>query len=206
MSLGPRNDDVTGLLAAWGRGDAAADSRLIAAVYKDLRGVARRRLRAERDNHSLVPTALVHEAYLRLVALRRVSWQNRAHFFAIAARVMRHVLVDHARGRAAAKRGGEACQVPLSDGARRAAPVDVDLLDLDIALDKLAVIDQRLADLVVLRYFGGLTVEETAEEMGLSPATVKRDWSHARAWMFRELRGIGTLREAGASRGQATPD
>ena len=202
----PRDDNVTELLAAWGRGDAAANSRLIAAVYKDLRGVARRRLRAERDDHSLVPTALVHEAYLRLVALRRVSWQNRAHFFAIAARVMRHVLVDHARGRVAAKRGGEACQVPLSDRAGPAAPVNVDLLDLDIALEKLAAINQRLADLVVFRYFGGLTVEETAQEMGLSPATVKRDWSRARAWMFRELRGVGGVRDAGASLGQATRD
>jgi RNA polymerase sigma factor (TIGR02999 family) len=156
-------------------------------VYNDLRGVARRRLRAERPDHSLVPTALVHEAYMRLVTLRRVRWQNRAHFFAIAARMMRRVLVDHARVRAAEKRDGAAWTMALTEPGRTAAPRDVALLDLDNALEKLTGINQRLADLIVLRYFGGLTVEETAEEMGLSAATVKRDWSRARAWMYREL-------------------
>jgi RNA polymerase sigma factor (TIGR02999 family) len=183
-------EHVTDLLAAWGRGDASADDRLMAAVYTDLRGVARRRLRSERDDHSLVPTALVHEAYLRLVALRRIRWQNRAHFFAIAARIMRRVLVDHARGRAAAKRDSAGWTVTLSNRVGTIAPRNVDLLDLDTALERLAMINQRLADLIVLRYFGGLTVEETAQEMSLSPATVKRDWAHARAWMYRELRGI----------------
>jgi RNA polymerase sigma factor (TIGR02999 family) len=180
-------DDVTGMLVAWGQGDQAADSRLIAVVYEDLRRVARRRLRAERAEHSLAPTALVHEAYLRLVDLRRVRWQNRAQFFAIAARLMRQILVDHARAHAAAKRGGPGWKVPLDDAAGALAPPDVDLLDLDTALGKLATIDPRLGELVVLRFFGGLTVEEAADALGLSPATVKRDWTRARAWLFREL-------------------
>jgi len=181
-------DDVTGMLVAWGQGDQEADSRLIAVVYEDLRRVARRRLRGERADHSLAPTALVHEAYLRLVDLRRVRWQNRAQFFAIAARVMRQILVDHARAHAAAKRGGPGWRVPLADAVGATAPPEVDLLDLDAALGKLAAIDGRLGELVVLRFFGGLTVEEAADALGLSPATVKRDWTRARAWLFRELR------------------
>jgi RNA polymerase sigma factor (TIGR02999 family) len=181
-------NDVTGMLVAWGRGDRAADNRLMAVVYDDLRRVARRRLRAERADHSLAPTALVHEAYLRLVDLRRVRWQNRAQFFAIAARVMRQILVDHARAHAAAKRGGPGWKVPLADPVGATAPPDVDLLDLDAALGKLATINPRLGDLVVVRFFGGLTVEEAADALGLSPATVKRDWTRARAWLFRELR------------------
>ena len=192
----PHEDDVTGLLVAWGQGDRAADSRLIAVVYQDLRRVARRRLRAERADHSLAPTALVHEAYLRLVDLRRVRWQNRAQFFAIAARLMRQILVDHARAHVAAKRGGPGWKVPLADDLGATMPRDVDLLDLDVALGKLATIDSRLGDLVVLRFFGGMTVEEAAESLGLSPATVKRDWSRARAWLFRELRRVVNERES----------
>ena len=185
----PRDgDDVTGMLVAWGQGDQAADSRLMAVVYEDLRRVARRRLRGERADHSLAPTALVHEAYLRLVDLRRVRWQNRAQFFAIAARVMRQILVDHARAHAAAKRGGPGWKVPMGDAVGATAPPEVDLLDLDAALGKLAAIDARLGELVVLRFFGGLTVEEAAAALGLSPATVKRDWTRAQAWLFRELR------------------
>ena len=183
-----RDDDVTGLLVAWGQGDAAADSRLMAVVYEDLRRVARRRLGAERADHSLAPTALVHEAYMRLVDLRRVRWQNRAHFFAIAARVMRRILVDHARAHAAAKRGGAGLKVPLGDHVGATLPREVDLLDLDSALGRLAAIDPRLGDLVVLRFFGGLTIEEAAEALELSPATAKRDWTRARAFLFRELR------------------
>jgi RNA polymerase sigma factor (TIGR02999 family) len=184
----PRDDDVTGLLVAWGRGDPAADGRLMALVYDDLRRVARRRLRAERSDHSLAPTALVHEAYLRLVGLKRVRWQNRAHFFAVAARVMRRILVDHARAHVAAKRGGVGWRVPLGNRVGATEPTDVHLLDLEAALEKLAAIDSRLSDLVVLRFFGGLTVEEAGEALDLSPATVKRDWSRARAFLFRELR------------------
>ena len=181
-------DDVTRWLVAWGKGDPAADSRLMEAVYVDLRRVARRRLGAERGDHSLTPTALVHEAYVRLVDLRRVRWQNRIQFFAIAARVMRRVLVDHARGHAALKRGGARYRVPLSDQVAVTPARDMDLLDLDAALDKLGTINPRLIDLVVMRFFGGLTIEETAAAVQSSPATVKRDWIRARAWLFRELR------------------
>jgi RNA polymerase sigma factor (TIGR02999 family) len=149
---------------AWGKGDQAAHSRLVAAVYEDLRRVARRRLRAERVDHSLAPTALVHEAYMRLVDFRRVQWQNRAHFFAIAARVMRQILVDHARAHAAAKRGGVGWKVLLGDHVGITMPRDVHLLDLDAALGKLA---------------------------GSSPPTVKRDWTRARACLFRALRSGG---------------
>jgi RNA polymerase sigma factor (TIGR02999 family) len=182
------DEDVTALLVAWGQGDRAADSRLIAVVYDDLRRIARRRLRAERIGHSLAPTALVHEAYLRLVDFRRLHWQNRVQFFAIAARVMRQILVDHARAHVAAKRGGASWKVALPEQAGAAMPREVHLLDLNRALDTLAAIDGRLGDLVVLRFFGGLTVEEAAEALGLSPATVKRDWARARACLFRELR------------------
>lgn len=181
------HDDVTGWLVAWGTGDPSANSRLIEAVYADLRRVARRRLRAERRDHSLTPTALVHEAYVRLVDLRGVRWQNRVQFFAIAARVMRRVLVDHARGHAALKRGGAGWRVSLSDHVAVTPPRDVDLLDLEAALNRLGTIDRRLVDLVVMRFFGGLTIEETAEAVQSSPATVKRDWIRARAWLFREL-------------------
>jgi RNA polymerase sigma factor (TIGR02999 family) len=186
MSTATRSG-VTGLLAAWSRGDNGAADRLIQALYDDLRRVARRRLRAERPDHSLAPTALVHETYLRLVDLRDLHWHNRAHFFAVAARVMRQVLVDHARAHLAAKRGGAGLKVAVSDTAGATQPRDVDLLDLDGALQRLAAIDARLSDLVVLRFFGGLTVEETAEALAVSAATVKRDWTRARAWLFREL-------------------
>src|SRR5918995_514483 len=191
--------NVTAWLVAWGQGDPAADSGLIEAVYTDLRRVARRRLRAERVDHSLTPTALVHEAYVRLVDLRRVRWQNRIQFFAIAARVMRRVLVDHARGDAAVKRGGERCRVTLSDQVAVTPAREMDLLDLDAAMQKLGTINPRLLDLVVLRFFGGLTVEETAEAVQSSPATVKRDWIRARAWLFREVShqvgaSVGTMR------------
>ena len=187
--------DVTALLAVWGQGDREADSRLMAIVYDDLRRVARRRLRTERADHSLAPTALVHEAYVRLVDLRRMRWQNRAQFFAIAARLMRQILVDHARAHAAAKRGGVAWKVPLSERVGTTLPRDVDLLDLDAALEKLTTLDPRLGDLVVLRFFGGLTVEEAAVVLARSPATVKRDWTRARAWLFRELRPLSVARD-----------
>jgi RNA polymerase sigma factor (TIGR02999 family) len=189
-----RDKDVTAWLIAWGRGDALAGGRLMTAVYEDLRRVARRRLRAERADHSLAPTALVHEAYLRLVGMRRVRWQNRAQFFAIAARLMRQILVDQARAVGAAKRGAGVWRVPLTDERATTGPRDVSLLDLDAALQKLSEADPRLGDLVVLRFFGGLTVEEAAEAVGSSPATVKRDWSRARAWLFRELRPVAAGR------------
>lgn len=182
-------EDVTALLVAWSKGDAAAASRLMALVYDDLRRVARRRLRAERVDHSLAPTALVHETYLRLIDLRRIAWQNRVQFFAISARLMRRILVDHARAHTADKRGGHALKVNLTESAAAAEPRDAELLDLDAALGKLEVLDPRLGELVTVRFFGGLSVEEAAEALGVSAATVKRDWRRARAWIFRELRG-----------------
>jgi RNA polymerase sigma factor (TIGR02999 family) len=178
--------DVTALLLAWSDGDEGARSRLIDAVYDELRRLARAHLRRERPDHSLAPTALVHEAYLKLIDQRRVQWQNRAHFFAIAAHLMRRILVDHARSRSAAKRGGS--KVTLDEVERGTAPVDVDLLALDGALEKLAALDARQSRLVELRFFAGLTVDETAAAINVAPITVKRDWALARAWLFRELR------------------
>lgn len=149
--------------------------------------MARRHMRRERPSHTLQCTALVHEAYLRLHALDDVRWQNRAQFFAISARVMRHILVDHARARAANKRGGDAQIVPLDEALTVPAPQNVDLVALDRSLDKLAGIDERKVRIVELRYFGGLSIEETAEATGCSPTTVKRDWAIAKAWLFRDL-------------------
>jgi RNA polymerase sigma factor (TIGR02999 family) len=180
--------DLTNLLVAWSAGDEAARSRLIDAVYNELRGLARGYLRRERADHSLAPTALVHEAYLKLIDQRQVRWQNRAHFFAIAAHVMRRILVDHARTRGAAKRDGGQ-RVPLQDVQAVMDPPDVDVLDLDAALEKLSSLDPRQSELVELRFFGGLTVDEAAAVMGVAPATVDRDWALARAWLFRELGG-----------------
>jgi RNA polymerase sigma factor (TIGR02999 family) len=182
------DSDVTRLLLAWSDGHAAAGDALMNAVYGELRKMARAYLRRERAGHSLPPTALVHEAYVRLVDQQRVRWQNRAHFFAIAARVMRRILVDHARERAAAKRGKGATVTLLDVEARVEAPA-VDILALDLALHKLAAIDERQCRLVELRFFGGLTVEEAAAALGIAPITVKRDWALARTWLFREIRG-----------------
>jgi RNA polymerase sigma factor (TIGR02999 family) len=178
--------DVTELLLAWSDGREADHGRLIDVLYDELRRVARRHLRRERDNHSLSPTALVHETYLKLVDQRRVKWQNRAHFFGVAAHLMRRILVDHARSRAAAKRGHDRT-IALDVVEVAAAPIDVDLVALDAALDKLAAVDPRQSRLVELRFFAGLTVEETAAALGVAPITVKRDWALARAWLFREL-------------------
>jgi RNA polymerase sigma factor (TIGR02999 family) len=183
-----QSEDITGLLLAWGDGDEAARTRLVDAVYAELRGVARRHLRRERPDHSLTPTALVHEAYLRLVDQRRVRWQNRAQFFSIAAHVMRRVLVDHARARAAAKRDA-GLTMSLDGVDPGTAPREVDLLALDAALGKLGQVDQRQSEMVELRFFAGLTVEETASALGVAPITVKRDWALARAWLYRELQG-----------------
>ena len=187
----PPAADVTGLLLAWGRGDQSAADRLVPAVYEELRRHAERAMRREGGEHTLQATALVHESYLRLVDQRRVQWRNRAHFFAIASTVMRRILVDHARARLTAKRGGGAAPVSLA-AAEPATPEgtdEADLLALHEALEKLAVLDPDQARLVELRYFGGLTIEETAEALAVSPATVKREWALARAWLRRELGG-----------------
>jgi len=191
----PDSGDLTGLLLAWGRGDAAAQSALMAAVYDDLRRMARRRMRAGPSAVSLTATALVHETYLRLIDQKRVRWQNRAQFFALTARLMRRVLVDYLRGRSAAKRGGLDAIVRLDssllegDDATREAPLDLDLLALDAALERMKAFGPRHTALVELRFFGGLSIEEAAMALNVSPATAKRDWTLARAWLYRELRG-----------------
>jgi RNA polymerase sigma factor (TIGR02999 family) len=188
--LEPEQGEVTALLLRWQRGDAEALERLTPLVYEDLRRVARRQLRAERAGHTLQPTAVVHEVYMRLVDQRRVQWQNRAQFFAIAARMTRRVLLNHARDRQAQKRGGDATRVTLAEGDAQSCPRQVDLLDLDRALARLGALDPGQEKVIELRYFGGLSIEETAEAMGCSPATVKRDWQSARAWLFAELGGV----------------
>lgn len=180
--------EVTRLLVAWSGGDRSVGDALIGAVYDDLRRMARAYFRRERSGHSLPPTALVHEAYMKLVEQRDVHWQNRAHFFAIAARVMRRILVDHARARGSAKRG-KGTDVTLHD-VHAVAPLAIDVLALDQALEKLAVLDPRQSRLVELRFFGGLTVEEAAAVLDIAPITVKRDWALARTWLYREMRGI----------------
>jgi RNA polymerase sigma-70 factor (ECF subfamily) len=185
------DDDVTGLLARWRHGSPEAEEALLAKVYAELRRLAASYLRRERGGHTLQPTAVVNEAYLRLVPQRPVRWENRSHFFGIAARMMRRVLVDHARRRRAVKRDGLATgTVSISGVAEPAAKVDVvDVLDLHDALSALALLDPRQAEIVQQRYFAGLTVEEIAEVMKISPATVKREWMTARLWLRRRLQG-----------------
>ena len=184
-----RRDDssVTGLLLAWSQGDGSALDRLVPLVYSDLRRLAQSRLKRDRAGHTLSATALVHEAYVRLVDQHSVGWQNRAQFFAIAAEMMRRILVDHARRRTAAKRGGPQIRITL-DAAVAASPErDLELLGLDGALDELAALDPRSARVVEMRFFGGLSIEEAAFALGVSHATVERDWTTARAWLFRRL-------------------
>jgi len=165
---------------------------MVPLVYEELRRIARRQLRNEAVGHTLNTTALVHEAYLRLIDQRRVQWKNRAQFFGVAAQLMRRILVDHARGRDAAKRGGGVATITLEDAdaaAEQSANDAVDILALHDAIEKLAVLDPDQARVVELRYFGGMSIEETAEVMCISPATVKREWAIARAWLKRELGG-----------------
>ena len=182
--------DVTQLLLGWSVGDRSAGDGLMAAVYDELHRQAARAMGRETPDHTLQATALVSEAYLRLIDQRRVQWRNRAHFFGVAAQLMRRILVDHARGRHAAKRGGGARQLTLGDAdSAREMPDEsgVDVLVLNEALERLATIDPHQARIVELRYFGGMTIEDTAEATGVSPATVKREWAIARAWLRREL-------------------
>jgi RNA polymerase sigma-70 factor, ECF subfamily len=178
---------ITELLQAWSRGDAAAGEALYPLVFADLRRRARRYLRRERREHTLQPTALVHEAYIRLVDQRVMAWQNRAHFFGVAAQMMRRILVDHARAYGTGKRGGAWSRIPLQEDAAVAGPPDADLVALDAALVELSALDAQQSRIVELRFFGGLSIEEAAEVLGISPATVKRDWSVARAWLFRRI-------------------
>ena len=184
--------EVTQMLLDWSKGDQQALARLIPVVYGELRRLASRNLRRERADHTLQTTALIHEAYLKLIKQRNVRWQNRAHFFGIAAQLMRRILVDHARTRHRAKRGGAAMRVPLEEVVVAAEGLNINLVSLDEALTRLAAVDPRQDRIVELRFFGGLSVEETAEVLGVSAATVKNDWSVAKAWLHRELsRGEG---------------
>jgi RNA polymerase sigma factor (TIGR02999 family) len=177
---------VTGLLTAWSAGDDTALPELIPLVHAELRNVARRLMRGERDGHTLQTTALVNEAYVRLVDLTQVRWQDRAHFFAMSARLMRRILVDHARSRTYLKRGGRSHRISLDDDVL-AVDRGADLVALDDALAALAAIDARKSEVVELRFFGGLTVEETALALRVSPETVMRDWRFAKTWLLREL-------------------
>jgi RNA polymerase sigma factor (TIGR02999 family) len=180
-------DDVTVLLNEMRRGDGQAFACLMPLIYAELRKIAAAHLRRERKEHTLQPTALVNEAYLKLVGATSVEWGGRNHFYRVAAQVMRRILVDHARARRADKRAGRALRVTLDDEALTIAARDVEILALDEALERLAVADPRLARVVELRYFGGLTVTETAEALGLSTATVGREWAAARALLRRAL-------------------
>ncbi len=179
-------DAVSQLLQAWGRGDLQARADLIPLVHGELRKRAVAYLRRERLGHTLQPTALVNEAYIRLIGQRRVTWHNRAQFFGVAAQLMRRILIDYARERQAAKRPN-GIRVTLDEGMRTAEPVDCELLMLDDALHALAELDERQAQIVELRYFGGLSEEEVAAVLSLSRATVTREWQSARAWLFRRL-------------------
>jgi RNA polymerase sigma factor (TIGR02999 family) len=183
----PTDHAVTALLRAWSKGDLEARDRLIPLVYGELRRRAAHYLRRERPGHTLQPTALVHEAYFRLAGQDRTAWANRAQFLAVASQLMRRILVDHARGKHAGRRWGSRLQVPLEDGAATAQPREVDLILLDESLDALALLAPAQARLVELRYFGGLTTEEAAGVLGLSPATVERRWRLARAWLYERV-------------------
>lgn len=183
----PAPQNVTQLLISWGSGDKEALDKLLPVVYDELRKQAARYLRRERVGHTLQTTALIHEAYLRLVDQKNVHWQNRAQFFGLAAQLMRRILVDHARTKKRAKRGGSDIRVSLTGAKVLAKSKDLDVVALDEALDRLAQIDEQQSKIVELRFFSGLTVEETAEVLSISPATVKRDWSMAKAWLHREL-------------------
>ncbi|OYT73344.1 MAG: RNA polymerase subunit sigma-70 [Chloracidobacterium sp. CP2_5A] len=183
--------DITQLLMDWQSGDESALARLMPVVYEELRRIAARAMRRESVEHTLQPTALVNEAYLRLIRQERADWRNRAHFFAIAAQMMRRILVDHVRGKKRQRRGGEQALVTLEDLGGLASPSasgEVDVLALDEALTKLEGLAPRQCRIVELRFFSGLTVEATAEALGISPMTVKREWAIAKAFLYRELR------------------
>jgi RNA polymerase sigma factor (TIGR02999 family) len=192
----PSPEEVTQLLKNWRSGDQSALDTLMPLVYDELHRMARRYMRRERAGHTLQTSALVNEAYLRLAGQRDIEWQSRAHFFAVAARVMRHLLVDYARNQKYAKRGGGAHQVTLDEAAIVSTGRNEQLLALDEALARLASIDNRKSRLVELRYFGGMSTEETAEVLGVSAITVKREWQKAKAWLYREMNRAGVRREA----------
>jgi RNA polymerase sigma factor (TIGR02999 family) len=179
---------VTELLVRWSAGDADARDRLIPLVYSELRRIARRVLAGQRQNHTLQGTALVHEAYLRLVGANAIDWQDRVHFFSLAAQLMRRILVDHTRMRLAKKRGGENVTVVLDENMALSGERELDLLVLDDALNKLAAIDPRQSRVVELRFFAGLSIEDTSKALEISPATVKREWATAKLWLLSKMR------------------
>jgi RNA polymerase sigma factor (TIGR02999 family) len=179
---------VTEMLQQWSAGRRETLDKLMPIVYEELRRQASRYLRNERAGHTLQTTALVHEAYIRLIDQQSVQWQNRAHFLGIAAEMMRRILVDHARKHHAAKRGGDAVKLTLNEGLQVSGERDLDIMAVDEALTKLTALDQRQGRIVELRFFGGLNIEETAEVLGISARTVKRDWTVAKSWIRRELR------------------
>lgn len=179
--------EVTMLLGRWRGGDRQALDLLIPLVYEELKRIAQHYLRSERSGHTLQSTALVHEAYVRLINQDLPQWQNRAHFFAVAAQLMRQILVDHARAYRADKRGGGVCKLALEDAQEDAQPMDVDIVALDDALKTLSTMDPQQGKVVELKFFAGLSNEDTAEALGISSSTVKRDWITARAWLYREL-------------------
>jgi len=180
-------EDVTALLVAWNTGDKTALDKLMPLLYEELRRLAHSYMRRERPDHLLQTTALVHEAYLKMVDQKRACWQNRAQFFGVAAQLVRRILVDDARKGKSAKRGGSALKMPLDEAAQVGPERGAELVALDHAMDSLAEVDARKSQIVELRYFGGLTVEETAEFLKISEATVMRDWNLAKAWLYREL-------------------
>jgi RNA polymerase sigma factor (TIGR02999 family) len=180
---------VTELLVRWRAGDRAALEALMPLVYDELRRLADHYLRRERSDHTLQSTALVHEAYLRLAGKNAPQWQNRAHFFGIAAHLMRQILVEHARSRATAKRGANAPRLALDVASALPRQTDVDVVALDRALQELSELDAQQGRIVELRFFAGLTIEDTSEVLGISPATVKRDWTTPRAWLYRAMTG-----------------
>jgi RNA polymerase sigma factor (TIGR02999 family) len=179
--------DVTQLLLAWNKGDAQALDRLMPLVYTELRRIARRHMNSERSDHTLQATVLVNEAYMRLVDQNQVNWQSRSHFLGAAAQIIRRILVDYARGRDRLKRGGNVAKVNLCDAAGATDGGDVDVVALDDALNELAKLDPQKERIIELRFFTGLSIEETAETLNISPATVKRQWAAARAWLYQEM-------------------
>lgn len=183
----PSAHEITQMLLAWSDGDQGALEQLTPLVYDELYRLAKHYMARERPGHTLQTTALIHEAYMRLIDSSQVRWQNRAHFFAVSAQLMRRILVDYARNRHSIKRGGEASRVSLEEAAVVSLEPTTDLVALDDALGALAGLDQRQSQVVELRFFGGLSVEETAEVLKVSPGTVRRDWSLARAWLYREI-------------------
>ncbi len=187
--VAPASQDVTGLLAKWSAGDKAAEEELFHLVHRELRRIARRYMARAPAGHTLQTTAVVNEAYLRLVARGGSPWGDRAHFFAVSAKAMRHILIDHARARGSAKRGGGEVRVTLDEAATPRAQRAPDVLALDEALERLSAQHPRRGQVVELRYFGGLTNDEIAEVLEISPATVERDWRHAQAWLYQELGG-----------------